>query len=482
MDIITNYYEELGLQKDKTIDEINDKINQLETVWNQRMLTDPEKANAIIAIISEAREVFSSEATKERYDKALNDKTSGDGSVDESQKNYEKWFKSAKNYLDAAEYELAKVSIEKASKYYDDEKEDVDYLLTAADVYRYNNETKKAIEYVNEAIAADPENCFGFIKRAEINLGCNEVWEAFESCKKAKAVAAQVGDKDGESYAWGLMAYAVFMIPDYTQAKIAADKAIELGDKSQLGAKVIEELSQSQRVPVSSLSQYRVEDCILTDEIIDLRSKLMSKYEGSSEPGWVLIELEEFEEYGPYSEYPDTVASLIEYYVLDINKGFMKLTGQNSTTRDWYQRGALTPSRYLEERYIATPEDDYNWADFLRPFDFIAYVVEEVKGIKRTSKCVGSVEYTNSDRFSLYRTGIKGAGLLNKLTEIYDNNIPPSYYNSEIAKDAENKRMEAEQKKMAEDWRSQGVCQHCGGSFTGLFGKKCSRCGKPKDY
>jgi hypothetical protein len=26
------------------------------------------------------------------------------------------------------------------------------------------------------------------------------------------------------------------------------------------------------------------------------------------------------------------------------------------------------------------------------------------------------------------------------------------------------------------------LCQHCGGSFTGLFSKKCSVCGKAKDY
>lgn len=30
--------------------------------------------------------------------------------------------------------------------------------------------------------------------------------------------------------------------------------------------------------------------------------------------------------------------------------------------------------------------------------------------------------------------------------------------------------------------REKGVCQHCGGSFKGAFGKKCSICGKPKDY
>ena len=27
-----------------------------------------------------------------------------------------------------------------------------------------------------------------------------------------------------------------------------------------------------------------------------------------------------------------------------------------------------------------------------------------------------------------------------------------------------------------------GVCQHCGGKLSGLFSKRCTRCGKPKDY
>ena len=31
-------------------------------------------------------------------------------------------------------------------------------------------------------------------------------------------------------------------------------------------------------------------------------------------------------------------------------------------------------------------------------------------------------------------------------------------------------------------YRSQGLCQHCGGQLKGLFSKKCANCGKPKDY
>ena len=31
-------------------------------------------------------------------------------------------------------------------------------------------------------------------------------------------------------------------------------------------------------------------------------------------------------------------------------------------------------------------------------------------------------------------------------------------------------------------WRGAGLCQHCGGELKGLFTKKCTICGKPKDY
>jgi len=36
--------------------------------------------------------------------------------------------------------------------------------------------------------------------------------------------------------------------------------------------------------------------------------------------------------------------------------------------------------------------------------------------------------------------------------------------------------------RIARERRNQGLCQHCGGVFKGLFGKKCSSCRKPKDY
>ena len=41
-------------------------------------------------------------------------------------------------------------------------------------------------------------------------------------------------------------------------------------------------------------------------------------------------------------------------------------------------------------------------------------------------------------------------------------------------------KQEAEKQKM--HYRQMNVCQYCGGSFIGLFSKKCKVCGRPKDY
>ena len=37
-------------------------------------------------------------------------------------------------------------------------------------------------------------------------------------------------------------------------------------------------------------------------------------------------------------------------------------------------------------------------------------------------------------------------------------------------------------KNTAYEWKEKGLCQHCGGTFKGVFNKVCSKCGKPKDY
>lgn len=56
---------------------------------------------------------------------------------------------------------------------------------------------------------------------------------------------------------------------------------------------------------------------------------------------------------------------------------------------------------------------------------------------------------------------------------------------AEAERQAAEQRRAAEERRLAEQKASyiqRNLCQHCGGTFTGLFSKKCSVCGKPKDY
>ena len=46
----------------------------------------------------------------------------------------------------------------------------------------------------------------------------------------------------------------------------------------------------------------------------------------------------------------------------------------------------------------------------------------------------------------------------------------------------QNKEKNREIMKQKTAWRDAGVCQYCGGIFKGLFTKKCTSCGKEKDY
>lgn len=63
-------------------------------------------------------------------------------------------------------------------------------------------------------------------------------------------------------------------------------------------------------------------------------------------------------------------------------------------------------------------------------------------------------------------------------------NLPTDFINSiskALAKRKE-KNEEAEKQRIIAERKSKGLCQHCGGTFKGLFSSKCSICGKLKDY
>lgn len=50
------------------------------------------------------------------------------------------------------------------------------------------------------------------------------------------------------------------------------------------------------------------------------------------------------------------------------------------------------------------------------------------------------------------------------------------------AEHKEREEAEARKKVQQAQWRNAGLCQYCGGTLKGFFSKKCTNCGKAKDY
>ena len=85
----------------------------------------------------------------------------------------------------------------------------------------------------------------------------------------------------------------------------------------------------------------------------------------------------------------------------------------------------------------------------------------------------------NGLSYSKFMYGLKLANIdLNRkvLAEMAVNDAEGFAKLAEVAK----AKQQAEQQKKR--YRQMNVCQYCGGSFKGLFSKKCRVCGRPKDY
>lgn len=79
---------------------------------------------------------------------------------------------------------------------------------------------------------------------------------------------------------------------------------------------------------------------------------------------------------------------------------------------------------------------------------------------------------------------LKSVTILNDKTHIGTDAFKKYEYGEYIAeKNAEKAKYIAEKnRKIAEARRRDGKCQHCGGSFKGIFKSVCSSCGREKDY
>ena len=82
------------------------------------------------------------------------------------------------------------------------------------------------------------------------------------------------------------------------------------------------------------------------------------------------------------------------------------------------------------------------------------------------------------DRDSLARAAYE----FNKIGDYKDSRERAQKCSKIVEEIKEYEEKQKTEKKKALERRREGICQHCGGEFKGLFTKKCSLCGKSKDY
>lgn len=488
MDSIVNYYDELGLQRDMSVVEINNKLNQLQAVWNQRIINEPEKAASVLSLIEKAKEIFSTDESKSKYDndlKVATSKTPKDCTNDTRRTNFEKWYKQALEYFDNNQYDLAKAAIEKAASYYDSADENAEYLADAADIYRYNKEYQTAFKLINDAIILAPRNPYYYLIKATAFLELSKFQEASECYLKAIEIARADSDNENECKGQTFLAYALYYGKDYVAAEVAATKAIELGDTTGMGKKILDELNKPIQMDVSNLydclyRKYSSEQCTLADEINHATEKVLSNIKCLG------ISYQTISNRNIDLTYPsDDIRYSCEYSIVLESSGVWCLYGQiHMRTEDTRMRVGDENTRKVYASYPNLSDD------LLREFDFegsVSFSDRHDFGLIEKLESFDSFplpyKQTKLTRLSLK----KGGGLLKRLNEIINEQETliqkiEKERDAEIEKQKQEYARRVEAEKRAQNWRAQGKCQYCGGEFKGLFSKKCSSCGRAKDY
>lgn len=221
---MVDYYSELGLDKSKKLDEINSELNRLESTWKRREITNPEKATTMLALIIQARKVFSSDSSRSAYDDELSRDNKGPEVTDPDKARTEeinKWKSQARSYYDSRQFDLAKVAVEKAISMSNANGDDESLFALAADIYIDNGDLDFAMTYINRAIIINPNvSSYYFAKgmiydqqaASRYRNGGNVDYrtESRKMFQMAASKAEQSGDRSSRARACGALAFSYY--------------------------------------------------------------------------------------------------------------------------------------------------------------------------------------------------------------------------------------------------------------------------------
>ena len=155
---MVDYYEQLKLDREASVEAINKELSALESTWKRREITNPEKATKILVLIMDARKAFKDDHSKAEYDYELAESNKEPASVDtdtERWENLNKWLNEALRYQQSSQNDLAKEAINNAAKFVGTD--DNDYFYYLLSIISYNNgELQASFNAINKAIVINP--------------------------------------------------------------------------------------------------------------------------------------------------------------------------------------------------------------------------------------------------------------------------------------------------------------------------------------
>ena len=252
---MTNYYEELKLDKNLSLNELRENLIRLESIWTDRASTRPEKAAEMLVLINQAKKVFATDMSKAAYDRELfappKEETAADPNAVRKAE-FEKWKKAAQDYYDRQEYDMAKTALDKALQNADED--DFAFLQLAAQICYSNGEYHAALSHINKALLIAPELAELYLTKATILWyffcdGINRdasLQQMRNNLRIASEKAAAQGNTKVESHADGQLAASLYNWEpkDVVLAEKLAKRAVENGDDSGLGQRVLEKLEE----------------------------------------------------------------------------------------------------------------------------------------------------------------------------------------------------------------------------------------------
>ena len=126
------------------------------------------------------------------------------------------------------------------------------------------------------------------------------------------------------------------------------------------------------------------------------------------------------------------------------------------------------------------------YKDAIQQADECERLASEKEMVQKSKKIEVSRDYvgTTERLAQKYKYGIN---TLTRAESVEEFNKPASPFDSlggymDAPELKQKSIMRAQQEEKRERWKKQGMCQHCGNPFRGLFNKVCRECGKPKDY